>query len=227
MQDKEQELRELAKGLRRELRRLDTSAAELGHTQVLELLARALGARTWAGLLARQSSSASEPEASTPTVALSNRDGRFNFVADGRVLTGRFRQVQGTCDDIFGCIAQVDLATQQVGKLHLPYDGDTEVAWNAQRTRLDSRGVRLWVDEDGNVVPEDELILVPDDVPAGAFVRDEGAAPVRQALVGAYLAYLATAPAGTTLAQAADVLRFALTPDEMRVVQAAQAGGRR
>lgn len=152
-------------------------------------------------------------------------DGLFDFEEAGEnaiPVTGAFEQLEGTYERLTGTAA-VSSARREGSTLELDFMGETFVNWNDQTT-VRRRGVRLWLDEDQNSYSESQLVLAP-----SGWERDLYSAPltVRQALVDAYLAYLAeNAKAWPSteeaqrqlLSNVAKTLGFALTRNEEDVV---------
>lgn len=53
------------------------------------------------------------------------------------------------------------------GVLELRYQGGSEIHWDAQKTRINDAGLRLFVDEHGEEVSEDDVELLDDEAEAG------------------------------------------------------------
>lgn len=77
----------------------------------------------------------------------------------GELQTVDGREVIGTSEVLTGC-ARIHGATRNPdGSLDLDWAGDTEIDWNAQKTRH-RYGERLFVTDDGDEVPESQVRLV-------------------------------------------------------------------
>lgn len=191
MLNSQKDLKAAAKGLHRELKALGAAAGDLSYNQTLEVLAKALGAASYAALMAKLPA-ATPPaleEKPKPAYPLINR-GQFDFPDGNEVRNGLFGAVRGTIDDIPQCIAKATLAMRCAdGSLEPEYEGSTEVNWDAQKTCRDQRGFPLWEDEGYSEVSEAQLILVPE-----GFDPDDNELPVREPLVTAMRAYLEEHP---------------------------------
>lgn len=71
--------------------------------------------------------------------------------------------MQGTLEDIPGCLASTNGARRKGGRLQPEYGGDTNVNWNSQEPRKDPRGLDIWVADRGDLVPADMLVLLPQE----------------------------------------------------------------
>lgn len=201
----EKELKSVVSALRREL---NTAAPglRLGHSQVLEMMAKALGASNLAHLQASLRANAEQPAPVAAAVSgdvwrLSNDKGQLDLVAPQRQasdddwLNGNefvagigFADLQGTLDDILGCTAGVQSTYRAPnGQLMFDHGGETNVNWDNQQTRR-LNGERLWADDFGTPVRESECVLVPGSFD-GMNCREEcSELPVRSALVRHYAA---------------------------------------
>lgn len=221
------DVKKLASALRKSLKALDGTCS-LSHSHACEALAQSLGYKNWSTLCAAL------PESSAPAAAvavvvqpLSNRDGVYDLSKEGRLVHAlTFLDVDGTVEDIPGCVGQVSAVLGRgASGLDVDWEGSTDVNWDGQVTRTDERGVALWWC-DGDTVPEDQLLVVPDDFDASEL-EDY---PVRKPLVEAFIQHLRTQALlerAESLAERADrkglealledvqdTLKFALTPQE-------------
>lgn len=188
----QKEFKQATSRLRRELRSLP-SAEGLSHAQCLELLAKAMGASGYAELAHQLPVEAPAAMATPqPRYPLRNLHGLLDLVdakqESARVVTGLdFADMQGTIEDIRGCLADVAGATRAPdGRLTPVYEGETDVNWDGQVTRLNQQGQALWQSEGGDVFSEDQCVLVPEDF----HPDDEDAGfdlPNREVLLLAYL----------------------------------------
>ncbi len=221
--------KKLASALRKSIKTFDASSA-LSHSHACEALAQALGYKNWSTLCAALPESeppAPKASAVAPVEPLSNQGGAFDFSSEGRLVHAlTFIDVDGTVEDIPGCVGQVSsvLGRTPTG-LDVDWEGSTDVNWDGQVTRTDARGVALWW-VDGESVPEDQLLVVPDNFNA----QELEDYPVRKPLLEAFMQYLRTqgllekaealaerrdtAALTSLLETAQDTLRFALTPQE-------------
>lgn len=77
------------------------------------------------------------------------------------------RKITGTCDTIPLCNARIAGATiGESGIFELKYDGGTDVNWDGQTTDLNAAGERQFLDEDGTIWSEGQLVLRDDDADA-------------------------------------------------------------
>ncbi len=220
--------KKLASALRKSIKAFDASSA-LSHSHACEALAQALGYKNWSTLCAAlpESAPAVAAPAAESVEPLSNAKGLFDFGKEGRLVHGlTFCDVDGTVEDIPGCVGQVSTVLgRTLNGLDIDWEGSTDVNWDGQVTRTDERGVALWW-ADGEAVPEDQLLVVPDNFDASEL-EDY---PVRKPLLEAFIQHLRTqgllgraeeqaergdaAALKKMLDTAQDTLRFALTPQE-------------
>ena len=185
----DKDYKNVVSGLRRELKTFGVTT--VSHNQMLELLAKSRGHTSYAALLAAQPPEAqpapavTAPPARKPYKAFAYAEERTylaemeKYKAYRLFNTGQLdlcededavpvhgltmAKVAGTLDDIWNCLANTNAATRQKdGSLDIQYSGDTDVNWDDQETRRDTRGVALWQDGDCETVPEDSLVLVPE-----------------------------------------------------------------
>ena len=175
----EKEVKLFSKKLRTEIRFLIKSdfgtLDSLSHNKMLELVAKASGFKTYGHLLARLKSTPPVPLVESPlTYCLTNRDGSLDLVHNGILVTGlTLKLLHGTVEDILGCTAFVDEVNRD--KLvagEVDYAGETEVDWNGQQTRVDSRGIKLWYDIAYQYVAEDQCVIIPEDWSEPADIAD-------------------------------------------------------
>lgn len=84
----------------------------------------------------------------------------------GRLVTLTGVAVVGTLETIPGCasITEGSAYRDDRGRVAFDYDGDTEVWWDGQITETDPmNNERLFVDENGDTVPESEVTIVFDE----------------------------------------------------------------
>jgi hypothetical protein len=62
------------------------------------------------------------------------------------------------------------------GGLHIHYQGGSEICWDAQETKVNDAGLRLFIDENGEEVSEDGIELLDDKARSG-MVGAERAQP--------------------------------------------------
>lgn len=231
------EFKTTVSALRRELKNAIPEVPS--HAAMQELVAKALGAGSYAELLTKLpkepvKSKASKTEAPQVTSAypLKNLDGRFDLVEageDGDVVLGHsFEPIQGTVETIPNCTAYATQASRKPGgAFDVTYEGGTDVNWNGQFTQKDSQGYMLWVDEDGTVISSTKVLLVPED-----FDPQDKSLKVRAELIKEYELYFKGTPMKQqlqsdyaengydcqTLKLLAEALGFALTEREVRVL---------
>lgn len=211
----QKEFKKTATALRRELKELYGKGCP-SHAQCLELLAKALGSSSYAQLQATlpdvtqaepgARSVANNPQASqesnqaaksaTPPYPLRNTRGQFDIQSDGAYLVLAsgldWRSLQGTVEDIYSSVAEVACVTRNPdGSLELEWGGATEVNWNAQETRKDEQGFRMWLTSDGEQVCEAQCVLMPHSlVGSEGDSEDELDLLNREALLDEYLRYI-------------------------------------
>lgn len=158
------------------------------------------------------------PDAPTETPSLRLRnEGQFDLAAEGKLVDGSdFCPIDGSVENIYNCLAGIDAVSRTGAHLTVNYDGDTDVNWDQQKTVKNARGVAMYQDENGNNIPEDALIVVP-----VAFDPMDPDLPVREALVDAYMAFLAEHP--MDLDDAVNILGFELTAVEEAALKARQS----
>jgi len=171
----EQEVKTVTSALRRELKALGLDAPS--HNQMLEAVAKSFGHKSYAAMLAAQPQVApTAPPALKPVVAtpakgkydgyeLRNTRGELDLSTSGALVTGLwFNLATGTSDDIPQCTAGISGASRNAdGTLDFDHDGGTDVNWDGQFTRKNSRGVQLLCDESADEHPADCYILVPEN----------------------------------------------------------------
>lgn len=69
---------------------------------------------------------------------------------DGKEITGTLEQIEG--------VALLDGATRVDGRLELHYSGQTEVLWETQSSLYHDTGERQYVDSEGNLHVESDLV---------------------------------------------------------------------
>jgi hypothetical protein len=193
------EFKATASALRRELKKAYPEAPS--HAAVLELLAKALGASSFAELnaslprkaraLPEAPDKASEPE--TPRYPLRNLDGRYDLVDQGEEgvpLRGwGFDTLKGTSEKVH-CTADVASATRNgKGNLDLEFGGGgTEVDWDSSVTDKDASGQAIWVCESDDRVTSPFLVLVPHEACLElAAARELDGLPLRENLIQEYV----------------------------------------
>ena len=187
----EKEYKDVVSGLRRELKALGFDLAGLGHNRMLELVARSMGHTSYAAMRAAQPAAVpTKVEAPKPSarqvymtyahdeeaVFLAELEqyqgyrllntGQLDLCTDeeatpvhGLTMAG----MEGTLEDIWNCTCATNGASRnEYGTLDAHHGGETDVNWDGQKTRCDTRGVELWVDGNCNAVPADTLVLVPE-----------------------------------------------------------------
>lgn len=215
----EKDYKTVVSGLRRELKALGLPVAS--HTQMVEALAKAIGHKSWAALQATRMGQPALPAAPVAVPAtkvretydgenvdleddrdhkayrLFNDDGSLDLSDEGALVTGlNLHLLEGTLDDIQYCTAGVSSVNRaSSGELDIQHAGDTDVNWDGQETRHDSRNVPLWWSENAEAVPEDRCIIVPDGVDASTNILSEEVVsehefPVRVQLVDAAFRFL-------------------------------------
>jgi hypothetical protein len=155
-------------------------------------------------------------------------NGQFDFVKSGRFVTGHFSDLAGTVEDIPGCVANVgSVERDSRGDIEIEYTGDTDVAWDNQRTQRDDFGNRLWVDsEEWDTWVESRCVIVPEEFDSKG---DWSELPIREPLVQAIALYLSELPGIEaalkqdylkTVGSAEKVVGFSMTPaEDERVTQ--------
>lgn len=85
--------------------------------------------------------------------------------------------IVGTAERIYGTARLVvdSFARDEAGELSFDHNGQTDVDWNSQET-LDREGWIVFVDDDGEEVPENEIELIDGDEDDGPIVGGDGAA---------------------------------------------------
>lgn len=230
----------LVSGLKRTLK---DNGTIVSHSAAGDLLAKSLGFRTWEAFqvtLLKDSPQAEEP--ALARYPLSNT-GQFDFSDEGVFLVGAtFLELVGTAEDIFDSVAAVTEVTRMKdGQADVAWEGSTDVNWDAQKTRLDPRGFRIWIQaENYQFISEDRCIIVPEELAASIDFEDPHTElKVRPALVQALLTYLKevskvaeaiselqASPALTSLAvdAAESAIGFsALHPERAELLKALQA----
>lgn len=200
----EKDYKNTASALRRELKALGLQVPS--HAQALEILAKSLGASSYAELKAALQPVAQEvvvkaeaPVAEVaPSYRLFNDKGEMDLESgDGTLVHGLdFTVIEASLDDILECTAGLSGARRsKKGGLEFSWTGDTEVNWDNQKTRKNERGSKLLVNEGSEIIPADECILVPEDFGGDENLMNEELVqeyelPLRQALVAAVARYL-------------------------------------
>ncbi|MFZ3120388.1 MAG: hypothetical protein WA159_18960 [Variovorax sp.] len=57
------------------------------------------------------------------------------------------------------------------GALNIQYQGNSEICWDAQETKVNDAGLRIFVDEHGEHVGEDDVELLDDNATGIAGIR--------------------------------------------------------
>lgn len=187
----EKDYKNLASALRRELGLTDVS-----HNQMLEAVAKSMGHKSYAALLATKPAAPAAPVAPAAPQApvysypfkpvqvygysgekrflaqlkkykayrLFNDEGELDLTKSGDLAEGiGLAGVNGTLDDIRNCTCLIEGARRsKAGNLKPVHAGETDVNWDGQVTRTDTRGVDLYVDRNYEGVPADTLFLVPE-----------------------------------------------------------------
>lgn len=225
--------------LRRELKTAYPEASSHpSHAAMQELLAKALGASSYAELIAKlpkepAAGKVKAPSEVKPRYPLQNLDGRFDLVEEGEEGEPRygidFSTIRGTSETIYACTADVSMASRLgAGNFDITYGGETDVNWNSQVSDKDDDGHVLWVNESGETVRSGAILLVPED-----FKTWDMDLPLRRELVKEYDRYvrdnnlmdqlgadlLKKGYDCDTLATIAGVLGFALTQKELTWLQ--------
>ena len=65
----------------------------------------------------------------------------------------------GTLEIVSGCAGIAGASRSSDGSLDIDWEGGTEIYWDEQRTQVDGNGARLYVDEEGATVHEDNVLL--------------------------------------------------------------------
>lgn len=226
----QEQVKGIVSALRRELKLLgDKPASQLSHTECLELLAKAMGRANWntwkAELPEKRSEQtcaaepvAAQPPAPEPVAWLpDNLNGEYDFVTTqkrGQLMSGAFLEIKGCWDRLNG-VALISSAKRGAQELDVDWSGETEIIWDDQTTVKNAQGEKLYSDEDGNLVPESQIVLMP-----RSFNIED--LPVRNALVEDYLLCLPRFMQDASVEYAIDRLQDAcgihLTPQEREEV---------
>ncbi len=70
--------------------------------------------------------------------------------------------IVGTLESVPAMAYICDVVRGENGALHIQYQGNSEIYWDAQTTRFNDAGFRLFVDEHGDEVSEDGVELLDD-----------------------------------------------------------------
>lgn len=81
----------------------------------------------------------------------------------GRLVTLDGRPIAGTYEVMHGMAGITTAKRNPNGTLSFDYEGGTDVYWNGQKTVRSSLGETVFVDEDGQVVNESQVKLVPEN----------------------------------------------------------------
>lgn len=181
----------LVSGLKRTLKENGTTVS---HSAAGELVAKSLGFRTWEAFQVTLLEDSAQTEQTDPARYPLSNTGQFDFADEGVLLVGSsFLELAGTAEDIFDSVAAViEVTRMKNGETDLVWGGETEVNWDSQKTRLDPRGFRIWIQaESCEFISEDRCVLVPEDEAAAIDLEDPNIElKVRPALVQALVAYL-------------------------------------
>lgn len=74
----------------------------------------------------------------------------------GVPIIGTYEELEGVAN-ING--ATLDDSPNAPAKYDLDWQGSTDVWWDGQRTKLNKKGERLFIDENGDSWPESKLVL--------------------------------------------------------------------
>lgn len=215
----------VASSLRRELKALSQPAGELSHTQVLSVLARSLGFKSWesfeAALPEAESATklaAASSSSTTDRYPLKNTGGRFDFVSAGEGGTPYscwLQLIQGAEETLTSVYGPNEVKRE--GDDFTVDGGESEVDWNSQVPVRAASGQRVWVDYDSNRWTGDRVVLLPQnymDNPATDTrlrLRKELLAEFREYLLPKQLA---PDTAKDAITAAEDLLGFGLTQAE-------------
>jgi hypothetical protein len=200
----EKDYKNTASALRRELKALGLQVPS--HAQALEILAKCLGASSYAELKAalQPAAQAVVVNAEAPVAEAAPRYRLFNDTGEMDLQSGEgtlvhgldFTVIEASLDDILECTAGLSGAQRtKNGGLGFSWTGGTEVNWDMQKTRTNERGSKLLVNDGREIVPADECILVPEDFGGDENLMNEELVqeyelPLRQTLVAAVARYL-------------------------------------
>lgn len=82
----------------------------------------------------------------------------------GKLYAPNGAEITGTLEIVEGRAGIDSVTVDESGVFGIEYDGDTEIFWNAQRTQEDAlTGERLFLDDDGTIWRESELVLKEDE----------------------------------------------------------------
>lgn len=82
---------------------------------------------------------------------------RFRYeTPTGKRILGTLEEIQGRAE--VSCLTR----DQKTGHIGIHHGGYTEIFWDGQMT-VEQNGQRIWLDEDGEEWPENELVEVPID----------------------------------------------------------------
>lgn len=211
-----EEVQKFTRNVRKEITVAVEANQKPSFTDTLEIVARLAGFKNYHAMSKSLEASTStaqvkdpSPETAqslTPKYPLVN-EGQFDFTVRGetaRVMSPHFEELTGTYERLYG-EAEIASATRHAegGGLTKEYNGSTEVFWNEQRTVKAPDGSDTWLDESGTEYPESQIILVPEH-----FIQEE--APVRQALVDAYVEFFRTSASSEIKADAQKAKRYTL-----------------
>jgi hypothetical protein len=181
----------LVSGLKRTLKENGTTVS---HSAAGELVAKSLGFRTWEAFQVTLLEDSAHTDQTAPARYPLSNTGQFDFSDEGVLLVGStFLELAGTAEDIFDSVAAVTEVTRMKnGETDLVYGGETDVNWDSQKTRLDPRGFRIWIQaENCQFISEDRCVIVPEDEAAAIDLEDPNIElKVRPALVEALVTYL-------------------------------------
>jgi hypothetical protein len=181
----------LVSGLKRTLKENGTTVS---HSAAGELVAKSLGFRTWEAFQVTLLEDSTQTEEMAPARYPLSNTGQFDFSDEGVPLVGiSFLELAGTAEDIFDSIGGVTAVTRKKnGEMDLDWEGSTDVNWDSQKTRVDSRGFRIWIEAAScRFISEDRCVIVPEDEAAAIDLEDPNIdLKVRPALVQALVTYL-------------------------------------
>lgn len=188
----QQEFKNVVSGLRAELK--NAGVTQFSHTQMQEILAKALGASSWGELKTKLPKEMQRKPTSAAALKvvrcaadldplnlqpLSNDDGWLDLVEpgeDGELITGFFETLEGTLEDIKACTCAATGERRGAdGKVEIEFGGETDVNWDGQETQVGDNQRVLWWTEGSETVNEVHCVMAPEnfdaDEPEEALVR--------------------------------------------------------
>lgn len=130
-------------------------------------------------------------------------------------------EIIGTCDMIPGNALISNFTRLPDGSLELDWVGETEVCWDGQETKTDARGQTIYVDDNGNEWPEDQVSLEGEELrPTPAAFGPS--APDLARLVSALATFVAMPDDPERAPEHMTGMRISFA--ELRAVKAALAG---